>query len=381
MANRVADALGGVDPLKIRFTQASLQTNAPKAIVKRSSNQNVSEMLSGSLTHTGTGQMSTLFYEKLDVSIVELETKKSLKITWTGVSNKDEVRSVTLLSYTPVPNESLTCFLTFFVRIGRAPTPSFSRRRRRWTSSASSTSQRTSPCRPKARVESASSRSPMPVEGRIETTEGRRWLETCPRASRSTLRHVPRSCLSRSLPQTQGGENVDHVLVRLSPSYRRFRLRSWTCKRARHSFRPSTFRRSLRVGTVSPSDSSSSRFVPSIDPTSSPSICCCWALSADSFFSPSLSSLGLYFIQGEKFADTKKRIQIRTGASSKDFAKYRFALILTDTSGYKQPNAIEDEDEISEHKFTNTDFLGIDHQDKSGKSRNGGVVEKAIHIR
>jgi hypothetical protein len=174
MANRVADALGGVDPLKIRFTQASLQTNAPKAIVKRSSNQNVSEMLSGSLTHTGTGQMSTLFYEKLDVSIVELETKKSLKITWTGVSNKDEVRSVTLLSYTPVPNESLTCFLTFFVRIGRAPTPSFSRRRRRWTSSASSTSQRTSPCRPKARVESASSRSPMPVEGRIETTEGRR---------------------------------------------------------------------------------------------------------------------------------------------------------------------------------------------------------------
>jgi hypothetical protein len=97
--------------------------------------------------------------------------------------------------------------------------------------------------------------------------------------------------------------------------------------------------------------------------------------------SPPLSSLGLYFIQGEKFADTKKRIQIRTGASSKDFAKYRFALILTDTSGYKQPNAIEDEDEISEHKFTNTDFLGIDHQDKSGKSRNGGVVEKAIHIR
>ena len=29
-------------------------------------------------------------FEKLDVSIVELETKRSLKVTWTGIHNKEE---------------------------------------------------------------------------------------------------------------------------------------------------------------------------------------------------------------------------------------------------------------------------------------------------
>lgn len=31
-----------------------------------------------------------IFYEKLDVSIVELETKRSLKVIWTGIHNKEE---------------------------------------------------------------------------------------------------------------------------------------------------------------------------------------------------------------------------------------------------------------------------------------------------
>jgi len=46
------------------------------------------------------------------------------------------------------------------------------------------------------------------------------------------------------------------------------------------------------------------------------------------------------FVQGEKFADTKKRIQARIGVSDKDFAKYRFALIQVAT--FKQPSYIED---------------------------------------
>lgn len=44
--------------------------------------------------------------------------------------------------------------------------------------------------------------------------------------------------------------------------------------------------------------------------------------------------------KGEKFADTKKRLQARIGASDKDFAKYRFALIQVAT--FKQPSYIED---------------------------------------
>lgn len=44
--------------------------------------------------------------------------------------------------------------------------------------------------------------------------------------------------------------------------------------------------------------------------------------------------------QHEKFAETKKRLQIRIGASDKDIAKYRFALIQIST--FKQPTYIED---------------------------------------
>ena len=44
--------------------------------------------------------------------------------------------------------------------------------------------------------------------------------------------------------------------------------------------------------------------------------------------------------RGEKFADTKKRLQARIGVSDKDLAKYRFALIQVST--FKQPSYIED---------------------------------------
>ena len=84
----------------------------------------------------------------------------------------------------------------------------------------------------------------------------------------------------------------------------------------------------------------------------------------------------------------------------KDFAKYRFALIQVAT--FKQPSYIEDgtchfprelslrtsltclspltEDTIYDHKFAPEDVLGLDHLDKSGKTRTGGG-EKAIVIR
>lgn len=92
MAQKVSEHLGGFDPFKLRFSQVNAQTGAPKNIVKRSANQSVSDMLQGSSTYNTMQAISTLYYEKLDVSIVELETKKSLRVTWTGAFNKDEVR-------------------------------------------------------------------------------------------------------------------------------------------------------------------------------------------------------------------------------------------------------------------------------------------------
>ena len=83
-------------------------------------------------------------------------------------------------------------------------------------------------------------------------------------------------------------------------------------------------------------------------------------------------------MQNEKFSETKKRLQARMAVSDKDFAKYRFALIQVAT--FKQPSYIEDEDTIYDHKWQPDDALGLDHVDKSGKTRNG-AGEKAIVIR
>jgi ubiquitin carboxyl-terminal hydrolase 7 len=99
---------------------------------------------------------------------------------------------------------------------------------------------------------------------------------------------------------------------------------------------------------------------------------------------------------GEKFADTKRRLQARIGAADKEFAKFRFALIQV--AMFKQPTYIEDgahaahprtcaradagapaEDTIYDHKFAPEDCLGLDHVDKSGKART--TDQKAIVIR
>jgi len=82
--------------------------------------------------------------------------------------------------------------------------------------------------------------------------------------------------------------------------------------------------------------------------------------------------------RGEKFSDTKKRLQARIGVSDKELMKYRFALIQVST--FKQPSYIEDDDTIYEHQFAPEDVLGLDHVDKTGKAR-AGTAEKAIVIR
>ena len=97
MANRVGDYLKQ-DPLKIRFTSTNPQTGAPKAVMKRQLNQSVADI-------TGTNYYSAppnvvIYYELLDISIIELETKKSLKVVWTGRNNKEEATHTFLLPKT-----------------------------------------------------------------------------------------------------------------------------------------------------------------------------------------------------------------------------------------------------------------------------------------
>ena len=75
------------DPIKLRFTTTNPTTGAAKSILKRSLNQSIAEIMAPSYANPVT---TVIMFERLDVSIVELETKRSLKVTWTGIHNKEE---------------------------------------------------------------------------------------------------------------------------------------------------------------------------------------------------------------------------------------------------------------------------------------------------
>jgi ubiquitin carboxyl-terminal hydrolase 7 len=95
MSQKVGDRLKH-EHLKLRFT--TTQPNGqPKQVLKRSLNQAVSEIIQPSyIAH----QTPTILYELLDVPISELETKRSLKVVWTGQHNKEEATYSFLLPKT-----------------------------------------------------------------------------------------------------------------------------------------------------------------------------------------------------------------------------------------------------------------------------------------
>jgi len=100
MAAKAGDFLKH-DPIKLRFT--TTQSNGtPKNILKRSLNQSVSDIMS---PHYTTQQSTVILYERLNVSIVELETKRSLQVIWMGVHNKEEGTFNFLLPKTSVVHE------------------------------------------------------------------------------------------------------------------------------------------------------------------------------------------------------------------------------------------------------------------------------------
>ena len=90
------------DPIKLRFTTTHATNGSPKSAIKRSLNQTIAELLAPSYINPTT---PIILYEKLDVSIVELETKRSLKVVWTGVHNKKEATLPFLLPKTSSVND------------------------------------------------------------------------------------------------------------------------------------------------------------------------------------------------------------------------------------------------------------------------------------
>jgi ubiquitin carboxyl-terminal hydrolase 7 len=84
-----------VSKTAVRFTTTHAKNGRPKSILEQSLNQSVIEII------TPPPPATTLFlYEKLHVSIAKLETKRSLKVVWTGIHNKEESTHLFLSSKT-----------------------------------------------------------------------------------------------------------------------------------------------------------------------------------------------------------------------------------------------------------------------------------------
>jgi ubiquitin carboxyl-terminal hydrolase 7 len=87
---------------KIRFTAAGGQNGAPKTVLRRHSNHTLAEMIQPSYAQNAN---NLLYYELLDVTLTELETKKTVRVTWMGLHNKEEGQHTFLMAKTANMND------------------------------------------------------------------------------------------------------------------------------------------------------------------------------------------------------------------------------------------------------------------------------------
>lgn len=274
MAAKFAERLKH-DPLKLRFTTANGPNGTPKTVLKRTANQTVNEIVSPSYIQ---GQASLLYYEKLDVSIVELETKRSLKIWWTGAHNKEEASQTFLLPKTSPFNEVAELL------------------------------------------------------SKIVTLEGSKKIRI--------FEVVQSGKQQREISGTDMIGNVNESIE--------------------------LFGEEVSVEELQASEQDK-------------------IINVFHFSKEAHRTHGVPFKfvlkPGEPFTATKKRIQARLAVADKDFAKFRFALVQSST--YKQPSYIEEDDIIYDHKFQPDDVLGLDHIDRSAKTGRvtTAVQDRGIRIR
>ncbi|ATZ51944.1 Bcubp15 [Botrytis cinerea B05.10] len=83
VAAKVGEKLS-VEPTHIRFWTIALNTGNPKTAIRRTSNHTLVNMVSSSYaSFAGTSIRSdALFFEVLDISLAELDTKKPMKVSW-----------------------------------------------------------------------------------------------------------------------------------------------------------------------------------------------------------------------------------------------------------------------------------------------------------
>lgn len=83
-----------VDPTHIRFSTVNATTGKPKAIVRRTAHQNLFQIMNSQYGQYSNNNQrdDSLYYEVLDMSLSELETKKTMRITWVSEGITREVK-------------------------------------------------------------------------------------------------------------------------------------------------------------------------------------------------------------------------------------------------------------------------------------------------
>jgi ubiquitin carboxyl-terminal hydrolase 7 len=83
IAAKVGEKLG-VNPTHLRFHTVNSSTGNPKTAVKRNLSQNLQTILTPPYSTFGNNNQRAdeLFFEVLDMSLSELDTKKNIKVTW-----------------------------------------------------------------------------------------------------------------------------------------------------------------------------------------------------------------------------------------------------------------------------------------------------------
>jgi ubiquitin carboxyl-terminal hydrolase 7 len=92
---KVADKLQ-VDPTHLRFWSINTSSGNPKTAIKRGPNQSLQGMLNPTYSTFSNNSQRTdaLYFEVLEMSLAELETRKPLRVSWVSEGITKEVRII-----------------------------------------------------------------------------------------------------------------------------------------------------------------------------------------------------------------------------------------------------------------------------------------------
>ncbi|KAI5461141.1 hypothetical protein BGZ63DRAFT_228114 [Mariannaea sp. PMI_226] len=269
LAERVGNHLD-VPATHIRFWTVNASSNNPKGTVRRGANPTLRQILNpmGSSTLNSTQRNDAFYFEVLDISLAELDTKKSIKLTWLSEGITKEDPYDLLVSKTGTVEELIQALIK------------------------------------KAQLSSEEEGGRIRV---YETSSNRFYREPLRDHPVANLNDFTQIFAERVPQEEVAATEEDHFI---------------------HVFHFQN-------------DVSRVHGVP----------------------------FKFLLLEGEKFVDTKKRLEKRTGLKGKSFEKIKFALIRR--SSYSKPQYLDDNDELWKVAQSEDDYLGLDHVDRTRSLRNG----------